>query len=51
MGNEGLMKDIYQHFGKKKDEGQEIDSIANIFYELGNEDKGEIKIEKPQNGQ
>lgn len=51
MRNKELMGDLYKCFGEKKGEDQEIYNIANIFYELGNEEKGEIKIEKSQDGQ
>ena len=51
MEEKGLMKDIYKYFGEKKDDGQEMYSIANIFYELGNEDKGDGTNEKSENGQ
>lgn len=29
------MKDLYKYFGEEKEEGQELYSIANIFYEMG----------------
>lgn len=33
------MKDLYKHFGKKKEDNQEMHSIANIFYEMGKEEE------------
>lgn len=29
------MEKLYKHFGKKKDDKQEMPSIANIFHEMG----------------
>ena len=37
MGDNEMMKELYKYFGKKKEENQEIYSIANIFYEMGKE--------------
>ena len=36
-----MMKDLYKYFGEKKEEDQEIYSIANIFYEMGNKETEE----------
>ena len=33
------MKKLYKHFGKKKEDNQEMYSIANIFYEMGKEEE------------
>ncbi|WP_353096353.1 hypothetical protein [Tissierella praeacuta] len=30
-----IMKELYKYFGEKKEEDQEMYSIANIFYEMG----------------
>lgn len=30
-----MMKDLYKYFGEKKEEDQEVHSIANVFYEMG----------------
>lgn len=35
MGGKEMMKDLYKYFGEKKEENQEMYSIANIFYEMG----------------
>lgn len=29
---------LYKHFGEEKEEGQEMLSISNIFYEMGNKE-------------
>lgn len=29
------MKLIYEHFGKEKEENQEMLNISNVFYEMG----------------
>ena len=33
------MKSLYKYFGEKKPDDQEMYSIANIFYELGFDEK------------
>lgn len=35
MDGKEMMKDLYKYFGEKKEENQEMYSIANIFYEMG----------------
>lgn len=35
------MKVLYKYFGKEKEEGQEMLSIANIFHEMGFEKDAE----------
>lgn len=44
MDGINVMKELYKYFGKKKEDNQDLDSIANIFYEIGNgEDNHECK--------
>lgn len=35
MDGKEMMKELYKYFGEKKEEDQEMHSIANIFYEMG----------------
>lgn len=48
MGDNEIMKELYKYFGEKKEENQEIYSIANIFYEMGKEGDGHEKIKIKQ---
>ncbi|MCQ4921530.1 hypothetical protein NE686_00410 [Tissierella carlieri] len=33
------MKELYKYFGEKKEEDQEMYSIANVFYEMGTKEE------------
>ncbi|WMM24075.1 hypothetical protein RBU61_14240 [Tissierella sp. MB52-C2] len=35
MNGIDAMKDLYKYFGEKKEEDQEMYSIANVFHEMG----------------
>ena len=37
--SEDRMKDLYKYFGEKKEENQEMYSIANVFYEMGTKEE------------
>lgn len=43
MEDKNVMKQLYKHFGKEKEDDSDMDSIANIFYEMG---KGESMDDK-----
>lgn len=43
-----LMKVIYKHFGKEKEEGQAMLSLANIFYEMGSESNEKCNEKKEE---
>ena len=40
MDSKEIMKDLYKYFGEKKEENQEMYSIANIFHEMGETKEG-----------
>ncbi|OZV11699.1 hypothetical protein CIW83_13695 [Tissierella sp. P1] len=44
MDGKERMKDLYKYFGVRKEEDQEMYSIANIFYEMGTKEDEEESI-------
>lgn len=46
MEGKEMMKVIYTHFGEKKENNQEMHSIANVLFEMGiKEEPKEVKNE------
>lgn len=41
MDGKEMMKDLYKYFGEKKEEDQEMHSIANVLYEMGTKEEKE----------
>jgi len=50
MKDNNTLKDLFKVFGEKKKNEEQMDSIANIFYDLGNKEEKENDIEKLQHG-
>lgn len=40
------MKVLYKYFGEQPEEDQEMFSVANVFYEMGQEQKEELDIQE-----